>query len=869
MTSPEQDNSKQAEIVEKEQIEDLYTLTSEKLKQKLKLIQDFQSLLFSSESEQGLITSFIEQHQTDLSLKEFDHQLVLAFSLNYEKFPVLAPLLSKPKIQPKDFLHFDQKLILLLLQANISFPIQFFKSSLGTVLKAELLLTNQSSSKKKSSKQKSSKKKSPETKYIEKDLYEELSKKGLLSEFEDVSIREKTNLEEAIENDNLELFRSLILDDNYNQTIKKENFHFQYSEIPILSYCIEVKAVKCFKQALINGADPSKKSLLLTKEIWDSYGFAGAIGNTSIIKMIENSGFKINKDLVEGCVAFHQNHIFSWLLKEYNNNNNNNNINNNNIFEFAVQNSIQYENYEVFDQLVQNKIDMNYEKEKHLSSKKNSDILIFSGLNIAIQKPGILTPLLLSQLNIKQWNQPNLICYYYSDFCNESLHKELFSFYLGSPKRIPLSENDIIKIKSELPVKDDVIQRLNQYGTSKIHDISNTVDGYYQTPFIHFSDSGLCFGETVSSVFTTCPEDLDEFFESYKFPKHFIIDMFESNDKIHLPNFLIIENHNIRLVNFKAFKKAYKMLNEFNQYGAYIKDKDRDYIDIDNDGIIGYIIGDNVYFKGENIGKISDVLMKYEYYPEKDYNDENINNDENKDPLILYAFSDIIAEEYKGKSVISGTLIPMIPWNENHNLHQSEFILVVQEFGFDIGYRQNHSDEYFDQNSVTGSNEMKRVSKLLRLEKERFLFDREITKLNSDLNTPTVKNNWLKATLDNTFNHLLKFKKKYLDDMIYIAIHYFNNDDYQKYLSDNQEENFNLIIHQFEDEISSFKAQIMEQLQGKTLEEQNEILEKEAKKYIDIQYSYYISHIYAPYDSDNKLYADIAKEFEELIKLIN
>ena len=98
------------------------------LDQKLTILIDFQNLLFSSDSNQTSIESFITQHKNDLSQAEIDHQLVLALSLNYDKISILAPLLSKPEIKTGDILHFDQTLIFLLLQANIRFPIDFFIS---------------------------------------------------------------------------------------------------------------------------------------------------------------------------------------------------------------------------------------------------------------------------------------------------------------------------------------------------------------------------------------------------------------------------------------------------------------------------------------------------------------------------------------------------------------------------------------------------------------------------------------------------------------------------------------------------------------------------------------------------------------------
>ena len=125
----------------------------------MNLIKDFQSILFSSQLDPESIRSYINQHQNEMKMRDFDHQIILAFSLNYENFHILAPLLSKPEIQPRDIFHFDQKLILLLLQANISFPISlFFAFKLSLTSERKILL--------------------------DQDLYEELSKQDQLKPFQ-------------------------------------------------------------------------------------------------------------------------------------------------------------------------------------------------------------------------------------------------------------------------------------------------------------------------------------------------------------------------------------------------------------------------------------------------------------------------------------------------------------------------------------------------------------------------------------------------------------------------------------------------------------------------------------------------------------
>ena len=189
-----------------------------------------------------------------------------------------------------------------LLKAKISFPISCFISSASKY-------QNSSSTQKK-------------TIFLEKDLFEELSKQGqldnlLLNSRKEFAFREKTKLEEIIEKDDIDSFRIFASEPQFNQMIDKVNLLFQYTKVPILSYCIEKEAIKCFKYALINGADPSQKSQLNDEKVWDSYGFAGAIGNIQIIKMIEDNGYPMSKDLVNGCIMFHHNNILQWIIKEH------------------------------------------------------------------------------------------------------------------------------------------------------------------------------------------------------------------------------------------------------------------------------------------------------------------------------------------------------------------------------------------------------------------------------------------------------------------------------------------------------------------------------------------------------------------------
>ena len=108
---------------------------------KINLIKDFQSIIFSPCLDQ--IKEKIEEIKDFFSPSEIDHQLILAFSLDYEKIPIFKSLLSKSNLEEKDFIHFDQELLFHLLQSNISFPLSIIKKNIQEeqLIKEEKLIT--------------------------------------------------------------------------------------------------------------------------------------------------------------------------------------------------------------------------------------------------------------------------------------------------------------------------------------------------------------------------------------------------------------------------------------------------------------------------------------------------------------------------------------------------------------------------------------------------------------------------------------------------------------------------------------------------------------------------------------------------------
>ena len=238
--------------------------------------------------------------------EEIDRELIFAFSLDYQKIPVLIPFLSKKSMGKNQFIHFDQDFLTLLLKNGIDFPVQ------------DILFNEEQK------KSISSESKKEDKKVLEEELVIELTKKGIEFDKTKIIIREKSQLEKAIEEDDVETLRLLSNQTNFdlNHRIKKENQLYEYTEIPIILFCIEKHAMKCFKFLLINGANPLETIIDFPQYSWkcnkeiNGMTFGAITGNLQIIQMIEEKGGKIDKNCIYGAVKFHQNHILKWILQQ-------------------------------------------------------------------------------------------------------------------------------------------------------------------------------------------------------------------------------------------------------------------------------------------------------------------------------------------------------------------------------------------------------------------------------------------------------------------------------------------------------------------------------------------------------------------------
>ena len=89
-------------------------------------MKEFQDILYSYPIDRENLTKRIEYFRTICSNEEIDHELIMAFSLNYQRIPVLIPFLSNKSIQKNQFIHFDQDLLTILLKIKLIFLFLIF-----------------------------------------------------------------------------------------------------------------------------------------------------------------------------------------------------------------------------------------------------------------------------------------------------------------------------------------------------------------------------------------------------------------------------------------------------------------------------------------------------------------------------------------------------------------------------------------------------------------------------------------------------------------------------------------------------------------------------------------------------------------------
>ncbi len=272
---------------------------------KIRELEDLQSILYFDPIDQEKLNIQIENVKTNsiCSSEIIDKELIMAFSLNYERIPVLIPFLSKNSLEKNQFIHYDQDLLTILMKNDIDFPV-------SDILGLE-----------KEEEEDEYEEEEKEKKVLEEELVNEIEKKGIEIDKTKIEIRKKSRIETVIEEDDVESLKLLSNQPNFdfNQKIKKENQLYEYTEIPIILYCIEKQATKCFKFLLLNGSNPLETITNFDSDDEsniDGMTIGAETGNIQIMEMIEEKGGKIDKNCIFGAAKFHQNHILKYIIQK-------------------------------------------------------------------------------------------------------------------------------------------------------------------------------------------------------------------------------------------------------------------------------------------------------------------------------------------------------------------------------------------------------------------------------------------------------------------------------------------------------------------------------------------------------------------------
>ena len=87
-------------------------------------MKELQDILYSYPIDKEKLTQQIEKLRPVSSNEEIDRELIIAFSLNYQKIPILIPFLSKKSLEKNQFIHNDQDFLTILMKNGIDFPVE-------------------------------------------------------------------------------------------------------------------------------------------------------------------------------------------------------------------------------------------------------------------------------------------------------------------------------------------------------------------------------------------------------------------------------------------------------------------------------------------------------------------------------------------------------------------------------------------------------------------------------------------------------------------------------------------------------------------------------------------------------------------------
>ena len=394
--------------------------------------------------------------------------------------------------------------------------------------------------------------------------------------------------------------------------------------------------------------------------------------------------------------------------------------------------------------------------------------------------------------------------------------------------RVPLNQNDIDNIQKCQPADKEAIERLNHFPSNQ--DFNYIITDKYGKATLYKYKSSEIFIDKCGSLIAGHNIDISEFFDNtdngnFNYESGYTPDKSPS-DQIYLPNILAIKNNLIALVDYKCLISLFEK-DESEEYSSETDEtnknrknrkKEKPENGFYSHRLIGYIINDDVYFKGKVVGKIAQVLMKYDM--------KNIKNCDGN-PIMLYAFSDDIATYHNEKSTISSKLSVMRGFKE-------EDFIIADDFGMDLGIgsgdfldwcsRMNYYDYYFC------STEIDRITALVSSKMEYYYIDKMLKD-----KSPSKQNKYLWSRI----KWHAELRGPYFD-----IFHKIFEEEY-KSVPSNLSDTFKIVLPMdeefYKNELnklqtkfpSSFEEKVKEE--KNTIEEENSILKSQLLEFLTIK----------------------------------
>lgn len=232
-------------------------------------MDDFQNILYSHPLDIEKLKMIIQKMSNNISPDEIDHELILAFSLNFDLVPILVPFLFKKVLDSSDLLYHHDPLLLLKLKHS---------GALSDSVKIPQRYLNDGSD-------------------------------------EDKEVHFGGELAKIIKNDDDNKLSSMMASFSFdiNGMIEMYDELYCYHNVPLLNFAIQMRSQKCTQMLIEYGANPALKAMQYEPK-WDALGFAAATGNIELFQMLMKNGATFSKNTVEAASMFHQNIILKFII---------------------------------------------------------------------------------------------------------------------------------------------------------------------------------------------------------------------------------------------------------------------------------------------------------------------------------------------------------------------------------------------------------------------------------------------------------------------------------------------------------------------------------------------------------------------------